>query len=101
MPKGRMGVEEGALMIDFLGSRHRLGDPLARREFLKIGGTGTLGLGLSHWMNLREAQAVPNGTANHFGRAKSCILIYLYGAHPQHETFDPKPDAPAEVQGEL
>ena len=36
-----------------------------------------------------------------FGRAKSCILLYLYGAPSQLETFDPKPDAPAEVRGEF
>lgn len=36
-----------------------------------------------------------------FGQAKSCILIYKYGSPPQHETFDPKPDAPAEIQGEM
>lgn len=34
-------------------------------------------------------------------RAKRCILIYLFGAAPQHETFDPKPDAPVEIQGEM
>jgi len=29
------------------------------------------------------------------------VMIYLFGASPQHETFDPKPDAPVEIQGEL
>src|SRR5205807_6417961 len=37
----------------------------------------------------------------HFGQAKGCILIFLYGSPPQHETFDPKPDAVAEVRGEI
>jgi hypothetical protein len=36
-----------------------------------------------------------------FGKAKACILLFPYGSPPQHETFDPKPDAPAEIQGEL
>ena len=76
-------------------------DGLARREFLQIGGAGTLGFGLSDWLALREAQASVNASGPHFGRAKSCILLYLYGAHPQHETFDPKPEAPVEVQGEM
>src|SRR5262249_46278560 len=36
-----------------------------------------------------------------FGRAKACIVLYLSGGPPQHETWDPKPDAPAEVRGEF
>lgn len=36
-----------------------------------------------------------------FGQARSCILIYKYGSPPQHETFDPKPEAPVEIQGEM
>jgi hypothetical protein len=44
-----------------------------------------------------RAAAPPPG----FGKAKACILLYLYGSPSQLETFDPKPDAPAEVRGEL
>lgn len=36
-----------------------------------------------------------------FGQAKACILLFLFGAPSQHETFDPKPLAPTEIQGEL
>jgi hypothetical protein len=36
-----------------------------------------------------------------FGRAKSCIVLFLMGGPPQHSTWDPKPDAPAEVRGEF
>src|SRR5262249_62039326 len=32
-------------------------------------------------------------------RAKSCIVLFLMGGPPQHSTWDPKPDAPAEVRG--
>ncbi len=35
------------------------------------------------------------------GRAKRIILLYLYGAAAQHETYDPKPDAPAEIRGKF
>src|SRR5207249_4162827 len=34
-----------------------------------------------------------------FGRAKSVIFLWLQGGPPQHETFDPKPDAPVEIRG--
>lgn len=46
-------------------------------------------------------QAAPAESGRTFGRAKSCILIYKYGSPPQHETFDPKPTAPGDIQGEL
>lgn len=36
-----------------------------------------------------------------FGKAKHCIILYLAGGPPQHETFDPKPDAPREIRGEF
>lgn len=34
-----------------------------------------------------------------FGRAKNVIFLWLQGGPPQHETFDPKPDAPLEIRG--
>ena len=36
-----------------------------------------------------------------FGRAKSVILVYANGGQSQLETWDPKPDAPAEIRGEF
>jgi hypothetical protein len=33
-------------------------------------------------------------------RIRSCILIFYYGGPSHLDTFDPKPDAPAEVRGE-
>src|SRR5207237_948439 len=36
-----------------------------------------------------------------FGRAKSIIVLYLHGGHPQQETFDPKPNGPSAVRGEF
>lgn len=74
------------------------GPLLSRREWLRVGGLGTFGLSLSSLLapNLRADSAVPAGGS--FGRAKSCILLFLAGGPPQHETFDPKPDAPLEVR---
>jgi hypothetical protein len=42
-----------------------------------------------------------NSLGSSFGRAKSVILIHLYGAPSQLEWVDPKPDAPREIRGEL
>ncbi len=91
-------------MLRILGSPKRLCDGWTRREMLRAGGLGLLGLGLPDFFCLREAQAnQPRhaAPARHFGRAKSVILLHLYGAHSQLETFDPKPDAPVEIRGEL
>lgn len=88
-------------MFRLLGNPKVLCDGLTRRDLLHLGGLGALGVTLANWQFWRSAQAsnaVPQGK---FGQAKSCILIYKYGSPPQHETFDPKPDAPAEIQGEM
>jgi hypothetical protein len=36
-----------------------------------------------------------------FGKAKHCIVLFLLGGPPQHETWDPKPEAPEEVRGQF
>lgn len=64
----------------------------SRCEWLRVGGLGAFGLSLP-----RMLRAETKGAS--FGRAKSCILLFLSGGPPQHETFDPKPDAPLEVRG--
>lgn len=63
-----------------------------------------LGLGLSGGSLLDAAQAATSGSGSGlpgFGKAKSCILLFMYGSPSQIETFDPKPDAPVEVRGKL
>ena len=51
-------------------------------------------------MRRREdvAQAVSSST---FGRAKNCIFLFMWGGPAQQETWDLKPDAPAEFRGEF
>jgi hypothetical protein len=68
---------------------------LSRRELLRIGGSGLLGLSLTD--AYRAEASAPR--ARRRGAEKSCILIYLAGGPSQLETFDPKPDAPARVRG--
>jgi hypothetical protein len=43
-----------------------------------------------------DTGALPN-----FGRAKRCLVLYIYGAWSQLDTFDPKPDAPENIRGEF
>ena len=60
-----------------------------------------LGLGLGGLVEARattRAASIAKGGGT-FGRAKSCMILFLGGGPPQHDTFDPKPDAPLEVRG--
>jgi hypothetical protein len=77
-----------------------IGRQLRRREWLRVGGLSALGVSLSALCrgSARAAQSAADKGAS-FGRAKSCILLFLSGGPPQHETFDPKPDAPLEIRG--
>ena len=78
----------------------RLCDGLTRRELLRVGGLSLLGLSLPRVLEAR--QDVPLGvlpTDKTFGCAKSVIFLYLCGGPPQHETFDPKPEAPVKIRG--
>src|ERR1043166_63700 len=72
---------------------------LARRQFLRHVGCGTLGLSLADF--LAGQASVGASTHAGFGRARSCIVLYCWGGMSHHETWDPKPDAPAEYRGEF
>jgi hypothetical protein len=89
-------------MLSILGSRKQLCGGWTRREMLRAGGLGVFGLGLSDYLRLADVQALGAGppTPPH-ARAKSCILLYLYGAASQIETVDMKPAAPVGVRGEF
>ena len=79
-------------------------DGLSRREWLRIGGLSALGIGLPQLIQSQAHAVAPmhaNGLSGSFGKAKSCIVLFLLGGPPQHETWDPKPDAPSEIRGDL
>lgn len=88
-------------MLRFFGNQKRLCNGLSRRDLLHIGGLGAFGVALQDVLRLKTAQATIAEHGPKFGQAKSCLLIYKYGSPPQHETFDPKPEAPVEIQGEM
>jgi uncharacterized protein (DUF1501 family) len=82
-------------MLDvILGRASRRCDGVSRRDFLRVGALGGLGLTLPALLQ-GEARAAGRGA-----RAKSVLLIYLGGGMSHHDTFDPKPDAPAEIRGQ-
>ncbi len=85
-------------------------DRVSRREWLRVGGLSAAGLTLADVLRAGEAHASSWGARRPpdppmaradgtFGKAKNCIYLWLQGGPPQHETFDPKPDAPVEIRG--
>ncbi|MBX9582474.1 MAG: DUF1501 domain-containing protein [Gemmataceae bacterium] len=87
-------------MLRVLGSNKVFCDGLSRRDLLHVGALAPLGLTLAGWS--RAADPNPPATiAGGFGSAKRCVLLYLWGSPSQLDTFDPKPDAPAEIRGGL
>ncbi len=79
-------------MLRILGSRRQLCDGWSRREFLRASTLGSIAAASSTY---------GKGQAASTGKAKACILLYLYGSPSQLETFDVKPDAPIGIKGEL
>lgn len=70
--------------------------PQGRREFLRAGSLGLFGLGLPELLcasNAEEKKKAP--------RAKACILLFMWGGPAQQDTWDPKPNAPADYRGEF
>ena len=72
---------------------------LPRRDFLQL---GVGGLGLAGLLQARAlaGPALSRGSARPGDRV-NCIMIWLDGGPSHYETFDPKPDAPAEIRGAL
>ncbi len=68
-------------------------DGLSRRDFLHAGALSYLGLTLPGFL-----QAKAYGAVNP-AREKNCIFLFLVGGPSQLDTFDMKPDAPAEIRG--
>ena len=77
---------------------------LSRRQILRIGGLGSLNLTLPGLLRA-EADVVKPGSSKRASRAtqpiRSCILIFHYGGPSHIDTFDMKPNAPAEIRGQF
>jgi hypothetical protein len=90
-------------MLDLWAPTGRSGK-LDRREWLRVGGLSLAGLSLPALLEQSAQAAVGPAAAKasrSFGKAKRCILLYLSGGPAQLDTYDPKPDAPADIRGEF
>ncbi|HWA98105.1 MAG TPA: DUF1501 domain-containing protein [Pirellulales bacterium] len=88
-------------MLRILGSRRTFCDGITRRDLLRVGGLGLAGGMLDLAAASKTSASPAAGQPRSFGRAKNVIVLHLYGSPSQLETFDPKPDAPIEIRGEL
>lgn len=84
--------EEHVVAFDFNDRR------LARREWLQAGFSTLAGIALPQ---LLAAQALAGAQQSTQRQAKSVILVLLTGGASQQDTFDLKPEAPAEVRGDF
>jgi hypothetical protein len=75
---------------------------MQRRTYLKLGLAGLAGGSFTELMALRAANgAFGDSTKKPATKLCSCILIWMDGGPTHFETFDPKPEAPAEIRGDF
>ncbi len=77
------------------GAGIRFCDGSTRRDFLHVGALTALGLTLPGYLEARglcSERPVQDDDVN-------CIMLFLVGGPSQIDTWDPKPDAPAEIRG--
>ncbi len=74
------------------GKQKSFCDGLSRRSFLRIGSLGLGGLSLPQLLRAESHLRSPDND-------RAVVMVYLPGGPTQHETFDPKPNAPREVRG--
>ncbi|MBX9656046.1 DUF1501 domain-containing protein [bacterium] len=85
----------------------QFGDSLRvnRRELLRVGGLSLLGTTLPHLLEARgDSSDISSDRTTGlpgFGKAKRCIFLFMWGGPAQQDTWDMKPDAPAEFRGEF
>jgi hypothetical protein len=82
-------------MFQLVSGKSRSCDGVTRRDVLRVGSLTALGLSLPDFLRARaRVQAAAS-------KEVSCILIWLQGGISHIDSFDPKPDAPAEIRGEF
>ncbi len=83
-------------MIEFGHEPVHTCDGVSRREFIQIGSAGFLGLTLPGLLAAQKGMA-----AERADNEKSLILVFLWGGPPHQDSFDMKPEAPAEIRGQF
>ena len=87
-------------MLRLLSNTRSVCSALTRRDLLQAGALGTMGLGLDQLLTSQATASSTDGGPT-FGKAKNCIVLFLYGSPSQLETFDMKPESPEEIRGTM
>ncbi len=90
-------------MLVIPGAKGTTCDGPTRREFMRVGSLGVLGLSLPHYLQQAKLRAAAPElqTGGNFGRAKQVILLFLQGGPSHLDIWDPKPEAPSNIRGEF
>ncbi|MBL9091295.1 MAG: DUF1501 domain-containing protein [Planctomycetaceae bacterium] len=87
-------------MLTVAGSPSAYCDRVSRRGFLRIGGLQACGLGLAG-LSLPELLRNRAAAGTAARSPKAVIMVCLPGGPSHHDTYDMKPDAPANIRGEF
>src|SRR6266404_5587237 len=91
-------------MLSIPGKSGSTCDGFSRREFLRVGGAGMLGVSLADILQLQALAADTPDSAKQkagWGKAKSVLFLFLQGGQSHIDIWDPKPDAPSNVRGDF
>ncbi len=86
-------------MLTFGHTAAQLCEGFTRRQWLRVGGLSSLGLMLPQLLAARSQAAEQPTAGGQFGKAKSCIVCFLFGAPAHQDIWDLKPDATDDVRG--
>src|SRR3954449_10986682 len=86
-------------MLSIPGRPGKTCDGFSRRELLRVGGAGLIGLSLPEFLRMQAMAAPPKLAIQ--PRAKSVIMIFLQGGPSHVDIWDPKPDAPLNIRGDF
>lgn len=69
-----------------------------RRDVLRVGGSGLLGLGLGSMLKLQAAASESSISSPGWGKTKHIIMVYLQGGPSHLDLWDPKENVPDNVK---
>src|SRR2546429_8715545 len=88
-------------MLTIPGRPGHLCDGPTRRELMRVGSVGVLGLNLANFFQWKAQAASRLDGARGFNSAKSVLMVFLQGGPSDLDIRDPKPGAPSNVRGEV